>query len=172
MRKGDDKMSIVDTLLTRAQELRNNVLTQSVSLQSVASGLTSGGILSKFTGSSGLASGLTSGGILSKVTGSSGVLSQRTKFLQSRITAMNSQSTPVDKVKALLNPETPSFVPKLMPSGGILSSLSVSTPSYTAPASLLPATTPTVTPVAKQIIELPPATTATVPIKTSTVLFA
>ena len=160
-------MPLIDTLLTRIQEVRNNLLTESVSLQT-------GGILGKITGPSGIASGLTSGGILSKITGPSGILSTRTKFFESRITAMNSQTSPIEKAKAFLNPETPSFVPKLIPSGGILSSIGA--PSAVLPKALPTAPAPSQTtsapPVAKQIMELPPATTTTIPVKPSTVIFA
>jgi hypothetical protein len=145
-------MPIVDTILTKAQQLRNNLLTQSVSLQSVA--------------------GLTSGGILSKFTGTSGIMAQRTNLLQSRITAMNSQTSPVEKIKSFLNPESPSFMPKITATGGILSSLGISTPTFAKPTSFLPVTTPVVTPVtSKQIIMLPPVS-STAPAPTTTTLFA
>ncbi|MEM3334281.1 MAG: hypothetical protein QW745_08825 [Thermoplasmata archaeon] len=155
-------MSLIDTLLTRIQEVRNNILTETASLQT-------GGILGKITGSSGIVSSLTSGGILSNITGPTGILSTRTKFLQSRITAMNSQTTPIEKVKAFLNPETPSFVPKLIPSGGILSSIGSS--SAVLPKVLpTPSQTTSTPPVAKQIMELPSA--KTIPDKPSPLIYA
>lgn len=125
-------MPIIDTLMTRVQELRNNVLTQTTSL---------------------------GGGILSNLTGGTGILSARMNLLNQRISAAKVQNVPIEKVKAFLNPEQPSFVPKVLVTGGVLSSFKL--PSVSLP------TAPT---ASKQILPLPPSTAPLKPM--SSVIYA
>jgi hypothetical protein len=91
---------------------------------------------------------------LGSFAGGQGILSQRVAFLNNRINAMKTQTSPVEKVKAFMNPITPSFVPKVIAPNGVLAKAGISglnLPSFTLPHTpAVPTTTPS-----KQILAVP-----------------
>ena len=109
---------------------------------------------------------------LGSFTGGQGILSQRVAFLNNRINAMKAQSAPVEKVKAFMNPITPSFVPKVIAPNGVLAKAGISGfnfPSFTMPHVLPPAT---VTTPSKQILAVPvPMTPNPMPIGGTPTIF-
>ncbi len=84
--------------------------------------------------------------------GGQGVLSQRVSFFNSRINAAKTQSVPVEKVKAFMNPITPSFVPKVIMPNGVLAKAGISMPSFAPTGVSLPVA---VAPPSKQVISVP-----------------
>jgi len=109
---------------------------------------------------------------LGSFAGGQGILSQRVAFMNNRINAMKAQTAPVEKVKAFMNPITPSFVPKVIAPNGVLAKAGISgfnLPSYTMPHVLPPAT---VTTPSKQILAVPvPMTPNPMPIGGTPTIF-
>jgi len=90
---------------------------------------------------------------LGSFAGGQGILSQRIAFLNNRINAMKAQTAPVEKVKAFMNPITPSFVPKVIAPNGVLAKAGIS--GLNLPSFTLPHTPVTTTSPSKQILAVP-----------------
>jgi hypothetical protein len=103
--------------------------------------------------------------------GGQGVLSQRISFFNSRINAAKIQASPVEKVKAFMNPITPSFVPKVVAPNGVLAKAGFS--GLSVPSFTMPHTPPAPTPApSKQILAVPvPLTPNPIPIGGRSLVF-